>query len=132
MKCAAVLFAVGLTTLLLTGPALAKDPAGTTTTPQDSSSKSTTAPAEKPGTLSMPHHATGRVVSVDKSGNSVLIKDSKGKELNLVADPETATEMSRLKAGDQVEVTYKKNKDDQMVATKINVTGPGKTSRTTK
>jgi len=78
MKCAAVLFAVGLTTLLLTGPALAKDPAGTTTTPQDSSSKSTTAPAEKPGTLSMPHHATDRVVPVDKSGNSVLIKDSKG------------------------------------------------------
>jgi Cu/Ag efflux protein CusF len=131
MQHAAILFAVGLTTLLLAGPAVAKDPAGTTTTPSDSSSKSTTAPAEKPGTLSMPHHATGRVVSVDKSGSSVLIKDSKGKELNLVADPDTAAEMSRLKAGDQVEVTYKKDKD-QMVATKINVTGAGKASRTTK
>ena len=132
MKSAAVLFAVGLTTLLLTGPAMAKDPAGTTTTtPQDSGSKSTTAPAEKPGMLSMPHHATGRVVSVDKSANSMQIKDSKGKELTLVADPDTTAEMSRLKAGDQVEVTYKKDKD-QMVATKISVTSASKTSRTTK
>ena len=122
MKSAAVLFAVGLTTLLLTGPAIAKDPAGTSTTTPDSSSKSTTAPAEKPGTLSMPHHATGRVVSVDKSSNSVMIKDNKGKELTLVADPETGVEMSRLKAGDQVEVTYKKSKD-RIVATEISRTG---------
>jgi Cu/Ag efflux protein CusF len=130
MQSAAVLFAVGLTTLLLTGPAIAKDPSGTTTTtPQDSGAKSTTAPAEKPGALSMPHHATGRVVSVDKSANTVLIKDTKGKELSLVADADTVAELSRLKAGDQVEVTYQKSKD-QMVATKISLTGAAKTSRT--
>jgi len=131
MKRAAVLFTVGLTTLLLSGPAVAKDPSGTTTPPHDSESRGaqTTAPAEKPSKLAVPHHVEGSVVSVNKSANTVVIKDTKGKQFNLVADNDTVAELSRLKAGDQVEVTYKKSKD-QMVATKINLTGSVSTSRT--
>jgi hypothetical protein len=120
MKHAAVLFAAGLTTLLLSGPAIAKDPSATTT--------GATAPAEKPGVLAMPHHVTGNVVSVDKKANSVSIRDTKGKEYTLVADGDTVADLSRLKAGDEVKVTYKKNKD-QMVATKITTTATT-TSRT--
>ena len=106
MKRTAVLFAVGLT-LLLSGPALAKDP-----------TTGATAPAEKPGMLAMPHHVTGNVVSVDKRANSVSIRDTKGKEYTLVADGDTVADLSRLKVGDEVKATYKKDKD-QMVATKI-------------
>src|SRR5215475_3417499 len=116
MKSTAVLFTVGLTALLLSSPVVAKDQSGT-------------APAEKPSKLAMPHHVEGSVVSVNKSANTVVIKDTKGKQFNLVADNDTAAELSRLKAGDQVEVTYKKSKD-QMVATKINLTGSPNTSRT--
>jgi invasion protein IalB len=110
----AVLFVTGLAALLLSGPAVAKD--------QTESRGAQTAPAEKPSKLAMPHHAEGSVVSVDKSANTVVIKDTKGEQLNLVADSETAAQLNRLKAGDQVKVTYKKSKD-QMVATKINLTG---------
>lgn len=128
------LFAAGLATLLLTGPAIAKDPTTSQDigTPKESTGSygrtGGTAPAEKPGTLAMPHHVSGNVVSVDKKDHSVTIKDSKGKEMTLVADADTAADVARLKAGDEVKVTYKKNKD-QMVATKITTTAPS-TSRT--
>src|SRR5215471_9365583 len=128
MKRTAILFLAGLTMLFLSGPAMAADPS----TPGKSGSSSsdmttpsgksgTAAPAEKPGMTSMPHHVTGSVVSVDKKANSVSIKDSKGKEMTLVADTETAPELSRLKKGDEVKVTYKKDKNDQPVATKIDM-----------
>ena len=123
MKRAAVVFAAGLTTLLLSGAAMAKDPSAT-----PSGTTGATAPAEKPGALAMPHHVTGNVVSVDKKANSVSIRDTKGKEYTLVADGDTVAELSRLRAGDEVKVTYKKNKD-QMVATKIATTATT-TSRT--
>ena len=132
MKRTAVLFLAGLTMLFLSGPAMAADPSTTgksgssssdTTTPGSTSSgkSGTAAPVEKPGMTSMPHHVTGSVVSVDKKANSVSIKDSKGKEMTLVADTETAAELSRLKTGDEVKVTYKKGKNDQPVATKIDM-----------
>jgi len=124
MKHAAVLFAAGLTTLLLSGPAIAKDPSATT-----SGTPGAIAPAEKPGVLAMPHHVTGNVVSVDRKANSVSIRDTKGKEYTLVADGDTIADLSRLKAGDEVRVTYKKAKD-QMVATKITTTAT--TTSTTK
>jgi len=124
MKRATVLFAAGLTTLLLSGPAIAKDPSATTP-----GTTGATAPAEKPGALAMPHHVTGNVVSVDKKANSVSIRDTKGKEYTLVADGDTVAELRRLKAGDEVKVTYKKAKD-QMVATKITTTAT--TTSTTK
>ena len=124
MKRTAIMFMAGLTALLLSGPAMAKDRTGATSTDSESRGAQT-APAEKPGALAMPHHAQGSVVSVDKSANTVVIKDTKGEQLNLVADNETAAQLNRLKAGDQVKVTYKKSKD-QMVATKIDL----KSSRT--
>ena len=111
MKRTAVLFMAGLTALLLSGPAVAADRSG----------GSQTTPAEKPGKLAMPHHAEGSVVSVDKSTNSVAIRDTKGKELTLVADRDTAAELTRLKPGDQVKATYKKS-HDQLVMTKISDT----------
>jgi Cu/Ag efflux protein CusF len=115
MKRAAVLFAAGLATLLLSGTVIAADRSGSSaTTPS-------TAPAQKPGVMAIPHNVTGSVVSVDKSTNSVSIKDTKGKELTLVADRDTAAELTRLKPGDQVKATYKKS-HDQLVMTKISDT----------
>src|SRR5215470_2564939 len=105
MKRTAVLFAAGLATLLLSGRAIAGDPSSTGT------SGSSTAPAEEPGWLSIPHHVTGSVMSVDKKAHSVSIKDTKGQEMTLVADSDTAAELSRLKEGDEVKVTYKRDKD---------------------
>jgi Cu/Ag efflux protein CusF len=115
MNRAAVLFAAGVATLLLSGTAIAADRSGSSaTTPS-------TAPAERPGVMAIPHNVTGSVVSVDKSTNSVSIRDTKGKELTLVADRDTAAELARLKPGDQVKATYKKS-HDQLVMTKISDT----------
>ena len=115
MNRATVLFGAGLATLLLGGPAIAADRSGSSaTTPS-------TAPAEKPGVMAIPHNVTGSVVSVDKRTNSVSIRDTKGKELTLVADRDTAAELARLKPGDQVKATYKKS-HDQLVMTKISDT----------
>jgi len=128
MKRTAALLVAGVTMLFLSGAAMAADPATTGTGKSDTSSGTSTygksgtaAPAEKPGMTSMPRHVTGSVVSVDKAAKSVSIKDSKGKEMTLVADTDTAPELSRLKTGDEVKVTYKKDKD-QLVATKIDMT----------
>src|SRR4030095_611343 len=93
MNRAAVLFAAGVATLLLSGTAIAADRSGSSaTTPS-------TAPADKRVVMAMPHNVTGSVVSVDKSTNSVSIRDTKGKELTLVADRDTAAELARLKPG---------------------------------
>ena len=112
MNRAAVLFAAGLATLLLSGTAIAADRSGSSAT------SPSTAPAEKPSVMAIPHNVTGSVVSVDKSTNSVAIRDTKGKELTLVADRDTAAELTRLKPGDQVKATYKKS-HDQLVMTKL-------------
>jgi Cu/Ag efflux protein CusF len=134
MKRTAVLFAAGVAALLFSGPAFAADKSGTspsgTGSYSGSGSTGATAPAEKPGVTSMPHHVTGSVVSVDKKSNSVSIKDTKGKEMTLVADTDTAAELSRLKTGDEVKATYKKDKD-QMVLTKIEI-ARARSSSTTK
>jgi hypothetical protein len=145
MKHAFAFSAAALAALLVSGAAQARDagtsPSGTsrdtskdsTSTSQSQSGRTTAAPAEKPGTLSMPHSIKGSVVSIDKKANSVNVKDNDGKELTLVADAETAAELSRLTVGDQVKISYKKNKQDQMVATKITTTsaanGAGRTSK---
>src|SRR5262245_27113810 len=115
MNRAAVLFAAGLATLLLSGPAIAADRSGSSATTPSA------APAEKPGVLAIPHNVTGSVVSVDQRSNSLSIRDTKGKELTLVADTDTAAELARLKPGDQVKATYKKSRD-QLVMTKISDT----------
>lgn len=137
MKHAFVFSAAALAALLVSGTAQARDagtgPSGTSQDTSKGSSRTTAAPAEKPGTLSMPHRMTGSVVSVDKKANTVNVKDNDGKELTLTADADTAAELSRLKPGDQVKVSYKKNDKDQMVATKITTTAASSgASRTSK
>ena len=115
MNRATLLFAAGLATLLLSGPAIAADrPGSSATTPS-------IAPAEKPGAMAIPHNVTGSVVSVDKRTYSVSIRDTQGKDLTLVADTDTAAELARLKPGDQVKASYKKS-HDQLVMTKISDT----------
>jgi hypothetical protein len=121
MKRAPVLFAGALATLLLGGPAIAKGPSDATT-------QSTTAPAPEPSKLALPHHLTGDVVSVDKKTNTLTVRDSKGKDFTLVADRDTAPDLTRLKAGDHVKLTYKKSQG-QMVVTKINDTAMARTTR---
>jgi invasion protein IalB len=148
MKPAFVVSAAALAALLISGAAMAADPAASSTsqdrrspgTSKDSNSSSksqsdrssrdavTAPPAEKPGLFSMPHRVTGTVVSVEKESNSVNVKNNDGKELTLVADADTVADLSRLKPGDQVKITYKKTKD-QMVAIKIATNGAGTTSK---
>src|SRR5262245_12017252 len=136
MKHAFVFSAAALAALLVSGVAQARDagtgPSGTSRDASKDSGRTTAAPAEKPGMLAMPHRMTGSVVSVDKKANTVNVKDNDGKELTLTADADTAAELARLKPGDQVKVSYKKNDKDQMVATKITTSsaakGSGRTS----
>jgi len=142
MKKSAILFGGTLAIVLAVGPAFAQtgsggstggssgattgsgmtghtgSGSGTTgkTGSTDTGSSTTTAPAEKPGKLSMPHHVTGEVVSANT--NSMTVKDTKGKEYTFMADTATAGQMANFKQGDHVKVTYKKSKG-QMVATKI-------------
>jgi hypothetical protein len=111
MKRGSVLFAGVLATLLLSTLGCAKSAS-------DSNTRGSMAPAEKPSILALPHNVTGQVVSVDRKNNNLVVKDSEGKRLTLVADRDTAAELSRVKAGDPVKVTYKKS-NGQMVMTKI-------------
>src|SRR5215469_6826473 len=106
----ATIFAVGSLALLLgAGPGLVQAAEHNT---------SATAPAEKPSKLAMPHRVTGEVMSVDPSGKTLTVKDSKGKEFMLTADVDAAARLNDLKVGDRVKVSYKKS-HGQMVATKI-------------
>jgi hypothetical protein len=96
-----------MATLLMVGPGFAADSV------RDSTS------TEKPGKLAMPHRITGNVVSVNESAGTFTVQDSKGKEFVLMADPALGSQLSDVKAGGQVKVSYKKTPSGQMVATKI-------------
>lgn len=97
-----------MTTLLMVGPGFAAD------TVRGSSTS-----AEKPGELTMPHRVTGNVVSVDESAGTFTVQDSKGKEYVPTADPTLGSQLSDVKAGGHVKVSYRKAPSGQMVATKI-------------
>jgi hypothetical protein len=112
MKRASVLFAGMLATVLLSTLGCAKSAS-------DSNTRGSMAPAEKSSKLSLPNNVTGQVVSVDRTNNTLAVKDSEGKRFTFVADRDTAAELSRLKTGDPVKVTYKTS-NGQMVMTKIN------------
>ena len=107
MKRTTVLAAGVMATLFMVGPGFAADSV------RDSTS------TEKPGKLAMPHRITGNVVSVDESAGTFTVQDSKGKEFVLMADPALGSQLSDVKAGGQVKVSYKKTPSGQMVATKI-------------
>jgi hypothetical protein len=96
-----------MATLLMVGPGFAADSA------RDSTS------TEKPGKLAMPHRITGNVVSVNESAGTFTVQDSKGKEFVLMADPALGSQISVVKAGGLVKVSYRKTPSGQMVATKI-------------
>ncbi|HEX9477397.1 MAG TPA: hypothetical protein VGA90_01480 [Methylomirabilota bacterium] len=96
-----------MATFLMVGPGFAAESV------RDSTS------AEKSGKLAMPHRVTGNVVSVDESARTFTVQDSKGKDYVLTADPSLGSQLSEVKAGGHVKVSYKKNSSGQMIATKI-------------
>jgi hypothetical protein len=146
MKHAFAFSAAALAALLVSGAAQARDagtgPSGTsrdtskdsTSTSQSQSGRTTAAARPRsPARSRCRTRSRAAWCPSNKKANSVNVKDNDGKELTLVADAETAAELSRLKVGDQVKISYKKNKQDQMVATKITTTstanGAGSTSK---
>jgi len=75
-------------------------------------------PAKKPSALTLPHHATGDVVSVNTGAQSFKLKTSSGGTMLLMADADIAPQLSTLKKGERVKVSYK-NSQGQKIATKI-------------
>jgi hypothetical protein len=94
----------------MTGPALAGQGAQPTGTDA--------APAQKPSMLRMSHRVTGSVVAVDQAAKTFTVRDGNGKTYTLKADTDTAVQLSLLREGERVKVTYR-NSDGQMIATKI-------------
>jgi Cu/Ag efflux protein CusF len=117
MNRAMILFAGALATLSLVGPAFAAGASSATQAP----SKETSAPAAKPVThkVAAMRRVTGEVVSVNQDAKTLTVKHgSKGKELTFAVEPDAATQLSGLKAGDQVKISYVKN-DKQLMAKQI-------------
>ena len=110
MKRATCLATGLLATVLMTGPAIA----GQGVNP----SSTDAAPAQKPSMIRMSHRVTGSVVAVDQTAQTFTVRDSSGKTYLLKADTDTAAQLSVLRQGERVKVTYK-NSDGQMIATKI-------------
>jgi hypothetical protein len=115
MRQITVLITGAMATLLVAGPGLAAD-----------STRQPTA-VEQPGKLAMPHRITGSVVSVDETAGTLTVQDSKGKDFVLKTDTALGSQLSGVKAGDHVKVSYKKTSSGQMVATKIAPAEPMKT-----
>ena len=86
--------------------------------PGPSSPREMAPPAKKPSALTLPHHATGDVVSVNKRAQSFTLKTSSGGTMLLMADADIAPQLSTLKKGERVKVRYK-NSQGQKIATKI-------------
>ena len=116
MKKATVLAVSSLALLLGAGPGFV-----------EATGQTSSAPAEKPSRLALPHHVTGEVMSVDKSAKTLTVKDAKGKGFMFTADVDAAPRLSDVKAGDHVKVSYKKS-HGQMVATKITETQVARSS----
>lgn len=85
--------------------------------PGPSSTRETAPPAKKPSAFTVPHHAMGDVISVNKRTQSFTLKTSGGTMI-LMADADTAPQLSTLKKGERVKVSYK-NSQGQKIATKI-------------
>jgi hypothetical protein len=105
-------FVVGtLATLALMSPSFAVEPGPT-------SARETAPPAKKPSAFTLPHHATGDVVLVNKKTQTFTLKTSSGTTILLMTDADTAPQLSTLKKGERVKVSYK-NSQGQKIATKI-------------
>lgn len=110
MKRATCLATALLATVLTTGPVLA----GQGVQPRATDA----APAQKPSMFRMPHRVTGSVVAVDQTTQTFTVRNEKGKTFTLKVDTDTAPQLSVLRQGERVKVTYK-NSEGQMVATRI-------------
>jgi FtsP/CotA-like multicopper oxidase with cupredoxin domain len=86
--------------------------------PGPSSPRETVPTAKKPSAFTLPYHATGDVVSVNKRAQSFTLKTSSGGTMLLMADADIAPQLSTLKKGERVKVSYK-NSQGQRIATKI-------------
>lgn len=75
-------------------------------------------PAKKPSSLTLAHHVTGRVMSVNRNAQMFTLKAADGTTLTLNADAAVAPQLRDLKKGERVKVTYKNSKGQQ-VATKV-------------
>ena len=128
MRKTTVLLVGTLAALLSAGPGLAQTTKETKDTTITTEESTTTAPAEKPSKLAMPHRVTGEVVSKDAAANTLTVKDSKGKNYTFKADSEAAPRLADLKTGDRVKVNYKKS-HGEMVATKIEESTSTKASK---
>jgi FtsP/CotA-like multicopper oxidase with cupredoxin domain len=105
-------FAIGtLAILALMSPSFAVEPG-------PSSPREMAPPAKKPSALTLPYQATGDVVSVNKRAQSFTLKTSSGGTMLLMADAHMAPQLSTLKKGERVKVSYK-NSQGQRIATKI-------------
>ena len=79
---------------------------------------SMSAPAEKPSIFSLPHQVTGQVVAVNQETLMLTVRTPDRGTFSLKADPDTAPQLSSLRLGDRVTVSYKNSKGER-VATKI-------------
>jgi hypothetical protein len=113
--------------LAFTGTVLAEEAA--TQAPDATAAATPMAPAKQQVKTSI---RTGEVVSVDVTGNSLVVKNSEGKEANTAFDVTAKTNirkagkeiaLSDIVAGDKVIVAYK-HKDDKRIATAIKVKAP--------
>jgi len=86
--------------------------------PGPSNPRETVPTAKKPSAFTLPHHAMGDVVSVNKRAQSFTLKTSSGGTMLLMADADIAPQLSTLKKGERVKVSYK-NSQGQKIATKI-------------
>jgi hypothetical protein len=101
-----------LLTLALVSPSFAVEPG------LPSAAKDTTAPVKKPSTFALPHRVTGEVVSVNKRAHAFTLKTLDGVTMLLMTDSDTDPQLSTLRKGDRVNVSYKNSQGDK-VATKI-------------
>jgi len=75
-------------------------------------------PAERPSMFSLPHQVTGQVAAVNQETLMLTVRTPDRGTFSLKADTDTAPQLSTLKRGDRVKVTYK-NSRGEMVATSI-------------
>ena len=115
MKPIAILLTGLVTIVSSTGTAIAAD---ATTDPSATPRGAAPAPSDDPGALSVPHHLSGRVISVNEKTKTLSVKDDRGKQFSLIATADTAAHLKRLKVGDQITLTYKKHRG-RLVVTEI-------------
>ena len=105
-------FAIGaLASFALVSSSYAVEP-GPTSTREISPS------ANKPSAFAVPRHTTGDVVSVNKRAQLFTVRTTDGETILLRAGADTAAQLSTLKKGARVKVSYRNSQGDK-VATKI-------------